>query len=631
MNPMSETQPLTACCPRCGLANAEATVGGLCSRCLARGGLDPTTGWLTSVVAMKPGTAEEWPTVDGWRITGVLGAGGMGRVFRGESVKDGSPGALKVLDVRWSQNPQAAARFESEIEALSRLDHPNIVRVIEIAETDDGRLCLVMEFVDGCDLGRLLRAEKLPHARAMEIFRKVCAAVAHAHERGFLHRDIKPSNVLVASDGTVKLADFGLAKEVAADAGDASLASGLTGTTDQFGTAYYIAPERFQRGAAAGKPADVFALGVLLYHLLAGRMPLGNFTPLSELTGLPATIDPIVAHALEADPAQRTASVADLDRAVEGAWHDHLAGVGRVRRWKRISAIAAIAIFAVATAAAGAWWQWRRTKPAPPAVLAPPSSATTEKPWENSLGMKFVPVPGTRVLFSVWETRRRDCELYIQADLSNPKSWRADEIARMRKRAGGSVLKPDEDGNVVPEGTWAEPGFPVTPDHPAGGIGIRDAQRYCLWLTWKEIGEGRIQPGQRYRLPTNAEWLAACGGENAAVRVGNFAGPEARISNWPDKFPTLTRSDSFPRSAPVGSFPPELHGLCDISGNVTEWVLDEDESTASRDIDSQGKLRGPSWVDGLEARIRFSFLRAPYRGLRMPHAGFRVVLEMNEP
>jgi len=625
MSLLSEPTASVAACPRCGLTTADATIGGLCPRCLARGGLEPTTGWLVSTTT---GATEDWPTLDGWRITGVLGAGGMGRVFQGELRTDGTPGALKVLDARWSQDPQAAARFESEIEALWRLEHPNIVRVIEITETDDGRLCLVMDFVDGCDLGRLLRAERLPPERAVEIFRKVCAAVMHAHERGVIHRDIKPANILVGGDGTVKLADFGLAKDVAADAGGASPVGGLTGTTDQFGTAYYIAPERFQRGAAAGKPGDVFALGVLLYHLLAGRMPLGKFTPLSKLTGLPAAIDRIVARALEADPAQRTATVAELDRAVGAMWDEHLAGTGRVRRWKRIRTAAIIVFCTVATAATGAWWQRHRTKPAPPIVFAPAASATTEKPWENSLGMKFVPVPGTRVLFSLWETRRRDCEPYIQADFVNAKSWRADELARMRKRAGGSVLKPDDEGNLVPNGTWADPGFPVTPDHPAGGIGIRDAQRYCLWLTWKEVGEGRIQPGQRYRLPTNAEWLAACGGENATPRPGNLAGPEARIDKWPDKFATLARSDPFPRSAPVGSFPPELHGLYDISGNVTEWTLDEDESTASRATRSEGQLRGPSWLDRSEENIRFSFTRRPWYAAHLPNIGFRVVLEL---
>lgn len=109
---------------------------------------------------------ETLPVVIGWRITGLLGAGGMGRVFRAECDDDGRIGALKILDARWSHDPVIAARFEAEASALRQLDHEHIVRALDTTESGDGRFCLVMEFVDGCDLGRLLRAEKLAPERA---------------------------------------------------------------------------------------------------------------------------------------------------------------------------------------------------------------------------------------------------------------------------------------------------------------------------------------------------------------------------------------------------------------------------------------------------------------------------------
>lgn len=134
----------------------------------------------------------------------------------------------------------------------------------------------------------------------------------------------------------------------------------------------------------------------------------------------------------------------------------------------------------------------------------------------------------------------------------------------------------------------------------------------------------------RYRPPTNAEWLAACGGENAPAREENVAGPEARTTDWPARWPTFARRDPFPRIAPVGSFPPELFGLCDISGNVSEWTLDEDESTAARPMDSKAKLRGPCWLDGRDSSVRFSYVRPPFLNLRLPHVDFRLVLDWQD-
>lgn len=597
----------------------------MCSVCVAREALAQTSGWSLARTAEG-----DPPRVPGWTLSGVLGVGGMGKVWRAEPEEGGDSCALKVLDARWSRDPVMAARFEAEAEALRRLEHPHIVRVIELTETDDGRLCLVMELVDGCDLGRLLRGERLSLERALDIFGKVCQAVEHAHAQGFVHRDIKPSNILVGRDGTVKLADFGLAKELAAE-GAASAPGGLTATTDQFGTAYYLAPERLTPGAASGPPADVFALGVLLYHTLAGRVPVGNFTLLSQLTGLPGKIDGVVARALRADPAQRTASAVQLAREAADVWHRHRAGASQRKVRRRLLAGAAVLTLALAAGGLGAWWQQRKLTPRIPVPPAPPrAEATPAAPWENSLGMKFVAVPGTRVLFSIWETRRRDFEPFRAADRASLTAvWRADAIERARRRAN-SIVRVEEDGDISATGTWEDPGFPVTPDHPASGINIRDAQRFCLWLTWREQGEGRLQPDQRYRLPTDAEWLAACGGETAPLRPGNLAGPEALELPWPRDWPTLPQRDPFPRLAPVASFPAEPHGLFDLSGNVAEWVQDDDENTATRPIRSQAKLRGPSARDGTLERATFAFDRPALYGQRLPFVGFRVVLELEE-
>jgi serine/threonine protein kinase len=552
----------------------------------------------------------------------------MGRVYRAESEDDGAIGALKILDSRWAHDAVVSARFEEEARALRQLDHPHVVRVLATAEADDGRFCLVMEFVDGCDLGRLLRAEKLSMERAMDIFQKVCAAVAHAHEHGLVHRDIKPGNILIGREGTLKLVDFGLAKDVTLANSEHSLIGSLTSTTDQFGTAYYIAPERFTQRKAGAPATDVYSLGVLLYHLLTGQMPLGNYTPLSRMIGVSPKWDQVIAQALEADPAKRTSSVAELDAAVRKLWLDHLAGTDRKlkrRRWLIAVGVTSIALIA---AIAGAAWQWHRTKPKP-VVFASPRSAIEAAPWMNSLGMKFVPVPGTKVLFSVYETRRRDVEEFIRANnhmFSDP--WNVSLKQRRQDHLEAPMFTfRRRDGTVI-EAKWDDPGWPITPDHPMILATVREMLRYCLWLTWKEQGEGRLKQGQRYRLPTDAEWLAACGGPDAPLRPGNRAGPEARDELWPPALATRMDRDAFPRTAPVGSFPAELYGLYDMSGNVAEWVSDAATSLNDSEVEASAKLRGPCFGDGTAAAAAFSNARTARPNFRIPTVGARLVLEL---
>lgn len=615
-------------CPQCGDNSPLGSIGGLCPACLACGALDSGLGWLAGRSSSE--ADPEVPVIIGWRITNLIGAGGMGRVYRAESGDDGRIGALKILDAQWADDPVIAARFEAEASALRQLEHEHIVHVLDTTESEDGRFCLVMEFVDGCDLGRLLRAEKLTHERALDTFHKVCSAVTHAHDHGLVHRDIKPANILIGRDGTVKLVDFGLAKDVTLESATHSIIGGLTSTTDQFGTAYYIAPERFVQHQNSGPQCDVFSLGVLLYHLLTGQMPLGNYTPLSQIAGLSVKWDRVLARALEADPARRIQSVAELDQSIAIVWREHLAGAGRLKTRKRVVTIAAVSVFMVIAAALGAWWQHERMKPKPVA-MTPPSSATREHPWTNSMGMTFVPVPGTKVLFSVYETRRREVEPFIDAYTSSfNASWLADKRQHLHTLVARSMLLLDAEGNRTLASSWNEPGWPVTGEHPACYVSIRDAQLFCLWLTWKEQAEGRLQPGQRYRLPTDAEWLTACGGSHAKLNAGNLAGPEARDADWPKNYPTFNERDAFPRTAPVGSFPVETNGLYDLSGNVTEWVVDHDENTADPFVQSEGKLRGPNFSDGRPVFANFGHVRPVRLAARLPIAGFRIVLE-SEP
>jgi formylglycine-generating enzyme required for sulfatase activity len=605
-------------CPHCGTPTAADRLGGICPACFGRSAEE----WL-AVPALD--TPSSCPDVPGWTLTGVLGAGGMGHVYRAESNTDGSPAALKVLNARWSGDPLMSARFEAEAAALRRLSHPHIVQVQALTETVDGRLCLVMEYVDGCDLSRLLRAGKLPQERAMDLFLKICEAVACAHDAGLLHRDIKPSNILVGDGGVVKLADFGLVKSLASDS-TGPFIGGLTATTDQFGTAYYLAPERITGCPDRGARGDVYSLGVLLYHLLAGRMPLGKFQPLSALTGLPRALDAVVSAALEADPDNRTASVKDLAGQAARIWQQHRSGTGRRRLGRRLAVAltmgAALAVAAIGGAA------WQRGKTAIPG--RPPAAATTQEPWTNSLGMNFVPVPGTRVLFSTCETRRREYDLYRAADRA-AAPWRTGRAERLAQQ-DGSIIRFTEDGALHGDDSYEHPAWPVTPDFPAHGIGIRDAQHFCLWLTLKDRAEGWLLEGWHYRLPTSAEWIAAAGGTSAARLPGNIAGEEIR--SYPDRPPdwnVLPERDAFLYPSPAGSFPVERHGLYDMSGNLSEWVQDAPERLGAPAGQSAAFLIGPNHLQAMKGADALTFLSPVKLTRRQPHAGFRVVLEGPPP
>lgn len=617
-------------CPRC--ASALPDIDGLCPQCMARSALDHGTGWL---IQSQPSSASnsDPPLIDGWQIIGTLGAGGMGRVYQAESEEDSTLAAIKVLDQRWSGDPAMVARFQNEARLMQQLDHPHIVRLIETTETDDGRLCLVTELVQGCDLARLLRAEKLGHERAIEIFDKVCSAVMHAHEHGLIHRDIKPSNILVGREGEVKLADFGLARTVD-EADGVSVIGGLTATTDQFGTAYYLAPERMTGGAHAEATMDVYSLGVLLYHLLTGQMPLGRYQPVSQGSGLPQQLDGIIANALDADPAKRLPHVSTLHQQVMTLWRDHSAGTLRFKKIRRILGIAAGAALLAGMAVAGAWWQSERMRPEP-IVYPDPAGASQQQPFENSLGMKFVPVPGTKVLFSVYETRRREAKAFAQAigeKLEIP--WLDNESERRVQSFNRSLMNLQTADGQWTHFSFEDPGWPVTPEHPVIFVSAVDATSMCRWLTWKERQEGRLKAHQRYRLPTDAEWQTACGGIDAPLRPGNLAGIEAREGVWPKDWATFDSPDPFPRTAPVGSFPMEPLGLYDISGNVAEWVNDDPElewPSGNARLRQSVRLRGPSYADGTAQAAAFGYSRMAPPLKRIPNAGFRMVLELAIP
>jgi serine/threonine-protein kinase len=213
----------------------------------------------------------EGARVGAYRIVSLVGAGGMGDVYRAERA-DGAyrqAVALKVLRPGYG-TAELVRRFRVEREALARLTHPGIARILDGGALDDGRPYIVLELVDGLPITTYCEARALPLRDRLALFLKVAATVQFAHGRLVVHRDIKPSNILVQPDGTPRLLDFGIAKLLDLGAG-ASLALETTPEVRLL-TSEYAAPEQI-RGELPGTATDVYALGVLLFELLTGQKP----------------------------------------------------------------------------------------------------------------------------------------------------------------------------------------------------------------------------------------------------------------------------------------------------------------------------------------------------------------------
>lgn len=246
-----------------------------------------------------------------FEIVELVGRGGMGAVFKAVQLQLQRAVALKVMPHELGRDPEFGERFLREARALATLSHPGIITVHDFGERD-GQFFLVTEFVDGVNLRQLMALGELSPAEALRIAPQICTALQFAHERGIVHRDIKPENILVDTTGRVKIADFGLAK--VARPGDPVA---LTRTTAVFGTPHYMAPEQFRGTAGVDHRADIYAVGVVLYEMLTGQLPIGHFDPPSQRGGVPRGLDEVVRRALAQQPEKRYQHVREVQTDVE--------------------------------------------------------------------------------------------------------------------------------------------------------------------------------------------------------------------------------------------------------------------------------------------------------------------------
>ena len=328
-------------CPECGARNLPEA-----SECVACGD------------ALPVDPADDIDPLIGTRIahrytlTGILGEGSMGVVYAAGQEGLDHEVAVKVLHEHVAADPKVKQRFHREARMTSRLSHPNTVRVFDFGRTDTGQLYLAMELLDGPDLLELLEEDDpLTPRRIVDLLVQTLNALEEAHDEGIVHRDLKPENVMVVQDHQgrerVKVCDFGIAKLVEAEG------TAITVTGFVCGTPEYMAPEQ-ARGDAVGPPADIYAMGCLLYRMLTGVVPFQGKSALGTITlhltqalerprrrapdrHIPRALDGVCVRALAKDPARRYPDAASMRDALEasleamGAAADEPLGAGAAR------------------------------------------------------------------------------------------------------------------------------------------------------------------------------------------------------------------------------------------------------------------------------------------------------------
>jgi len=332
-------------------------------------------------------TVERGTRLGPYEILGVLGAGGMGEVYRARDERLGREVAVKVLTAESQADPDRLRRFEQEAKAAGALNHPNLLTVFDTGQRD-GNPYVVFELLEGTTLRQVVGRAALPPRKAVEYAIQIAHGLAAAHEQGIVHRDLKPENLFVTRDGRVKILDFGLAKlrpaldPHAPQDEEGATVSAATGAGVVLGTAGYMSPEQV-RGNPADHRSDIFAFGSVLYEMLSGRRPFAGDSSAELMTAIlkedppelakpdvPAGLERVVRRCLEKRPEERFQSAQDIGfalEAVSGASSaPHAATTRRVekRRWSALLAGAAAVVGG--TLAIGYYWAVQHRIAPPP-------------------------------------------------------------------------------------------------------------------------------------------------------------------------------------------------------------------------------------------------------------------------
>ncbi len=267
---------------------------------------------MTQAVEEKKSAAPAKKTVKigNYALTGKIGQGGIAEIYKGRQESLDRDVAIKILSSKLTSDDDIVRRFERESLVIARLNHPNIVHVIDKGQAG-GRYYFVMDFIDGTSLREVIDSTKIPLQTKLEMIVQVCKALDYAHKNGVIHRDIKPANILIDRQGNALVADFGIAQIVGTPEAE------MTSSDVIMGTLSYMSPEQKISSANVDQTTDIYAVGVILYEILCGKKPLGRFKMPSEInTDLGTGFDKVITTCLAQDPSERYQTAVELKDAL---------------------------------------------------------------------------------------------------------------------------------------------------------------------------------------------------------------------------------------------------------------------------------------------------------------------------
>jgi serine/threonine-protein kinase len=585
-------------------------------------------GWLTPLQSelLLAGEAREL-VLGSYILLEQLGEGGMGQVFKARHVSGNQIVALKIIRHTRLGNPDILRRFHREAKAAARLAHPNIVALLDASELE-GRHFLIMEFLEGTDLARLIKKSgPVTIAQAILYVSQTARGLQHALEQGLVHRDIKPSNLLLtcgpsaAGQEVIKILDFGLARLRRANDEAETTTDELTHEGALMGTPNYMAPEQASNPHDVDIRADIYSLGCTMYHLLTGRPPFPGGTfwqkiaqhmeaePVSVESfrpGLPSGLGKLLRRMMAKRPAERFQKPADVALALKR--FEQEAAANRLRELAGVGAGTSVA-------------DETTTSYRPPLSVGGASSyESLSRPAlssvTNLVGIKMVLVPaGSFTMGSPNSEAGREAN----------EGPRHSVVIRKPFFIGAYAITQGQYKRVMGHNpSHFDIKHHGSEEHPVEMVSWDDARAFCKWLTALDT---ELMDGQFYRLPTEAEWEYAC--RAGCQETYSFGEDETRLNSF-----GWFRDNAEGMTHPTGQLCPNPWGLYDMHGNTWEWCLDyykgaypeerERENPRGPRLGRFRVLRGGSWYN--EAR----FCRSAHRSRHLPGEksrliGFRVV------